>query len=99
MGGIIVVFVYASSLRSNKKLIILKQIKEIVGNFLILITVLFILKSNNFYTMDFQVNPGVIYKETKLGLLLIMAFYLLLTLLLLVKIIRWKEGPLKSQFK
>ncbi len=93
LGGIIVVFIYASSLSITKKHIWRFDIKKYVTRFIFLF--LMIICYIVFFMKRINTRPRSLYANRAVINIIFIASYLLLALLLLVKIIRITEGPLK----
>ena len=95
LGGIIVVFVYSSSLSVSNKNTNKKQIYIVILNSIVIYTLRRYITLNKNYEI-IEISPFNIYSSKSLTNLLFLATYLLLNLLILIKLVRWREGPLKT---
>jgi len=95
LGGIIIVFIYASSLRFRKKNVLpLFPRKFLLGG--VGLSLVFSLKLNFSKRINFASYS--VYSAHRASILTFIAVYLLLILLILIKITRSREGPLKTYF-
>lgn len=94
LGGIMIVFIYASSIDSVFKLII-KLHKVVV--FSTTLVVLSLLSATALFNIN-QFSPTPVWLNfccSSLGVLCVMALLILSTLFIVVKLVQIREGPLK----
>nr|UAM91057.1 NADH dehydrogenase subunit 6 [Euura bridgmanii] len=113
IGGMLILFIYMSSLSSNQKFYFHKN--KLMLNLFIFLMIFFLLKNLNFYsTFNFDsINIMSISMEENFKLkmslnklynlptnliMLLMMNYLLLTLFIIVEIININMGPLRKNF-
>lgn len=96
LGGIIVVFVYASRLNFRKKNIFHFSFKKIILFRATLIVLNFLMPS--IFINEIFLAPFSLYSGNRSGNLVYLALYLLMVLLLLIKIVSQGDGPIKTQF-
>lgn len=96
LGGIIVVFIYASSLNFRKKNILQNTRAKLLRR--VIISLGLILLFNSFRVKAVVFSSYRVYVSQRVSILIFMATYLLVILLIVVKIIQFNEGPLKTYF-
>nr|YP_010022120.1 NADH dehydrogenase subunit 6 [Allonychiurus kimi]QOL12122.1 NADH dehydrogenase subunit 6 [Allonychiurus kimi] len=99
MGGLMVLFIYISSLASNEKFIINFKLLMII--LLISTPLLFFLKQMNFQSlflehMNFKSSIYLVYSNFLMKPTLMVMMYLLITLIFSVNIIKLYEAPIRS---
>ena len=95
LGGVIVLVIYINTLSINEKFFI-KNFSFIDRVFIInFIIIAFILKKNIFIKINLnRFSPMSLYENTNFFLLLFLILYLLLTIICVVKLIKFEYGPL-----
>nr|ALO71160.1 NADH deshydrogenase subunit 6 [Subcoccinella vigintiquattuorpunctata] len=111
IGGLLILFIYMTSIASNEKfkmkflILIISLIISSTMMIWMLKNSLFneylyknflILKMNNFYNYNYSMNKFLNYPSLKI--LLITIFYLLISMIASVKICKMKFGPLRQMF-
>lgn len=102
IGGLIVLFIYVSSLASNEKISLDNPWKPSTVTLpLIIITIITIIFFNNQILKESSLNTGMgivykIYSPNIISITSLTILYLLLTLIIIVKIITLKEGPIRG---
>nr|YP_010535529.1 NADH dehydrogenase subunit 6 [Ornithodoros erraticus]UYB78285.1 NADH dehydrogenase subunit 6 [Ornithodoros erraticus]UYB78298.1 NADH dehydrogenase subunit 6 [Ornithodoros erraticus] len=91
LGGLLVIFLYITSLTPNKKFILSKKMF-----FALMPLSLLINFNNSFYTNFSNLTTLSIFDIDKTPMLFLMLIYLLLTLLVIMKMINSMLSPLKS---
>ena len=93
LGGVIILIIYINTLIINEKFYFLKNNKVIFFSFIVLI--FFILKKNTFLKInDSNFISIILYENINIYMLLFLILYLLLTLICVVKLIKFEYGPL-----
>lgn len=101
MGGLIVLFIYISSLASNEKILLflIWNPKKLIPIFIITFSIILIFINNQILSNPSYIHRNElvfkIYSPNIIFLTLIAIIYLLLTLIIIVKITTLKEGPLR----
>ena len=95
LGGVIVLVIYINTLSINEKFF-MKNFSFIDRVFIInFIIIAFILKKNIFIKINLnRFSPMSLYENTNFFLLLFLILYLLLTIICVVKLIKFEYGPL-----
>nr|YP_009732585.1 NADH dehydrogenase subunit 6 [Idiocerus salicis]QHS71304.1 NADH dehydrogenase subunit 6 [Idiocerus salicis] len=103
IGGLLILFIYMSSLASNEKFKI---------NMKVLIIMMLMMITSEELTQDMQINEtqdimntmtieqlslNKLYNKKSLMITLIMVLYLLLTMIAVTKLVKHYEGPLRSK--
>lgn len=97
LGGVIILIIYISTLAANEKFRIVKlDWISIYTIFLLRVFIITIIKYKN--TINFiRINNtavGILYESSNFTLLLFLILYLLLTLVCVVKLVKFESGPL-----
>nr|YP_010987582.1 NADH dehydrogenase subunit 6 [Bledius obscurus]WON65988.1 NADH dehydrogenase subunit 6 [Bledius obscurus] len=105
IGGMLILFIYMTSLASNEKFKFSSKIFFMIFFFLILeifmyfINFLYSMKLNNFLTFSFfNFNFNKFFMFPSFLILLIIIIYLFIALIATVKITNFKHGPLRQKF-
>merc|ERR1712212_63651 len=97
LGGVIILIIYISTLAANEKFRIVKLSPENMRfTILIRLTLFILLKYKNIinYTRLNNTAVGILYESSNFTLLLCLIVYLLLTLVCVVKLVKFESGPL-----
>ena len=97
LGGVIILIIYISTLAANEKFRIIKLSPENMRfTILIRLTLFILLKYKNIinYTRLNNTAVGILYESSNFTLLLCLIVYLLLTLVCVVKLVKFESGPL-----
>merc|ERR1711947_494 len=97
LGGVIILIIYISTLADNEKFRIVKLSPENMRfTILIRLTLFILLKYKNIinYTRLNNTAVGILYESSNFTLLLCLIVYLLLTLVCVVKLVKFESGPL-----
>jgi len=97
LGGVIILIIYIRTLAANEKfsLLNIRSRKVIFFLFLRLLLTVFIKHKNifNFVRLN-NTAVGILYESSNFTLLLFLIIYLLLTLVCVVKLVKFESGPL-----
>merc|ERR1711950_77359 len=92
LGGVIILVIYINTLIINEKIFSVKLTNSLS---LILIRRFFFLRKNTFYKISInRFRAIIIYEKINFFLLVFLIIYLLLTLICVVKLIKFEFGPL-----
>merc|ERR1711950_58759 len=98
LGGVIILVIYINTLIINEKIFSVKLTKSL--SVIIIRRFFFFLRKNTFYKISInRFRAIIIYEKINFFLLVFLIIYLLLTLICVVKLIKFEFGPLiKSIF-
>nr|WON66001.1 NADH dehydrogenase subunit 6 [Carpelimus sp. 1 HFZ-2023b] len=97
IGGLLIIFIYMTSLISNKKFKF--SIKILTFNMIMLITFYFIEYNSIFENKNnIQFNFNKYINTPSFSIMIIMIIYLLITMIAVVKITQFKSGALRQKF-
>nr|YP_009525789.1 NADH dehydrogenase subunit 6 [Idioscopus clypealis]AXS67656.1 NADH dehydrogenase subunit 6 [Idioscopus clypealis] len=103
IGGLLILFIYMSSLASNEKFKINMKMMMLL---LIMLTLMdefmqesYINETQNLLNMEMteHLSMGKLYNKKSMSITLIMVMYLLLTMIVVTKMVKHYEGPLRSK--
>ena len=89
LGGIIVIFIYVTTLASSDKITFTKQVL-IIGLVFRIIS-----HKKNWFILSSPTNFPILFERTRGELLLFLTSYLILSLFLVVKTSSWEKGALR----
>merc|ERR1739842_31060 len=102
LGGVIILIIYIRTLAANEKFSLLNIRSRKVIFFLFLRLLLSVLiKHKNIFNFVRLNNTavGILYESSNFTLLLFLIIYLLLTLVCVVKLVKFESGPLIKRLK
>nr|BAE46525.1 NADH dehydrogenase subunit 6 [Neocalanus tonsus] len=96
LGGVMVLIIYMSTLAANEKIFFKVTNKMVIFTFLSLIMLLFLLLEKN---LKMKTSMGVmvagsLYECSNMSTLIFLMIYLLLTMVCVVKLVKFESGPL-----
>ena len=97
LGGVIILIIYIRTLAANEKFSLLNIKSRRVIFFVILrLLFIFLIKYKNIFNFVRLNNTavGILYESSNFSLLLFLIMYLLLTLVCVVKLVKFESGPL-----
>jgi len=97
LGGVIILIIYISTLAANEKFRILEinwvNISIVFFLRILIITIIKYKNIINFISIN-NTAVGILYESSNFTLLLFLILYLLLTLVCVVKLVKFESGPL-----
>lgn len=96
LGGVIVLIIYIRTLAANEKIFFKVTNKMVIFTFLSLIILLFLLLEKNLKikTSIGVIVAGSLYECSNISTLIFLIIYLLLTIVCVVKLVKFESGPL-----
>ena len=97
LGGVIILIIYIRTLAANEKFSLFNIKSRKVIFFIILrLSFIFLIKYKNIFNFVRLNNTavGILYESSNFTLLLFLIIYLLLTLVCVVKLVKFESGPL-----
>jgi len=96
LGGVIVLIIYIRTLAANEKIFFKVTNKMVIFTFLSLIILLFLFLEKNLKikTSIGVIVAGSLYECSNISTLIFLIIYLLLTIVCVVKLVKFESGPL-----
>lgn len=96
LGGVIVLIIYIRTLAANEKIFFKVTNKMVIFTFLSLVILLFLLLEKNLKikTSIGVIVAGSLYECSNISTLIFLIIYLLLTIVCVVKLVKFESGPL-----
>ena len=94
LGGVIVLIIYINTLAINEKFFFIKKNFSFIFSSIIIL-LLFLIRKNNFIKINTRNSIALlIYENINFYIMVFLILYLLLTLICVVKLIKFEYGPL-----
>ena len=94
LGGVMILIIYINTLAINEKFFFIKKNFSFIF-FSIIILLLFLIRKNNFVKINTRNSIALLtYENINFYIMVFLILYLLLTLICVVKLIKFEYGPL-----
>ena len=94
LGGVMILIIYINTLAINEKFFFIKKNFSFIFSSIIIL-LLFLIRKNNFIKINTRNSIALlIYENINFYIMVFLILYLLLTLICVVKLIKFEYGPL-----
>lgn len=97
LGGVIILIIYIRTLAANEKFSLLNiKFRKVIFFFYLRLLLMILIKYKNIFNFVRLNNTavGILYESSNFTLLIFLIIYLLLTLVCVVKLVKFESGPL-----